>query len=89
MEEFKFNWDSSVYSKKSGKSEPVVKKSDTKLTLGWVGKKRQHKDPRELDKDFRQRFLNGELKVRRSFAIGNQNQVQHSNFNGDLEYAPR
>ena len=74
---------------KSGKSDKGPGKSEIQLTLGWVGKKRDHLDSRELEKDFRQRFLNGEFKVRRSFAIGNQNQIQHSNFNGDLEYNPR
>lgn len=68
-----------------GKGEK--KKEGEELTLNWVGKKRGYKDKEEEEKKFREKFLNGELKVSR--CINLEMDSEHYEYNTDLQYNPR
>lgn len=54
--------------------------------LKWTTKKRTHKDKWELERDFRNQFLDGKLKVVRSIALNQAGREVKRNMNGDIEY---
>lgn len=49
---------------------------------------RDHKNPWEVENEFRQQFLNGEFKVVQSFEFAHEGYLLRSKLDGDLEYQP-
>lgn len=64
----------------------VLKIEQQGLTLGWVGKLRNYKDKWEEEEKFRNKFLNGELKVRESYELNSDRRMLRHNPEGDLKY---
>ena len=64
----------------------IKTEEDQEFSLAWTTKKRDHKDKWKLEEEFRNKFLNGEFKVRKGVALRNNGSVIKINYNGDLDY---